>query len=173
MPRATTRSLLLLVEGVTVDAYCAGPTAFLTASVVAAPPSATLPFVSSAASSMASIETGGASTYVRRNVDFLERLLDRFDQRRRRRRRELDLLTEQSHLGACVVKRRGDPWFASIGGLNSGKLRSDLFFHTASPCVRDMSLRLVRRASLTRNETRGPEGTVVSRRASRLVPGVC
>ena len=62
MPRATTRSLLLLVEGVAVDAYCAGPTAFLTASVVAAPPSATLPFVSSAALSMASIETGGAST---------------------------------------------------------------------------------------------------------------
>ena len=43
--------------------YCAGPTtAFLTASVVAAPPSATLPFVSSAASSTTSSETGGAST---------------------------------------------------------------------------------------------------------------
>ena len=44
------------------SAYCAGPTAFLTASVVAAPPSATLPLVNSAASSMASIETSGAST---------------------------------------------------------------------------------------------------------------
>ena len=47
--------------------YCAGPTAALTASVVAAPPSATLPFVSSAAWSMASIETGGASTCVEIN----------------------------------------------------------------------------------------------------------
>ena len=48
--------------------YCAGPTtAFLTASSVAAPPSATLPLVNSAAWSMTSIETGGASTCVEIN----------------------------------------------------------------------------------------------------------
>ena len=42
--------------------YCAGPTAALTLSSTAAPASPTLPLVNSAAWSMASIETGGAST---------------------------------------------------------------------------------------------------------------
>ena len=147
MPRAAPCSLLLYTSRKkgAVDFYCAGPTAALTFVSTAAPPSATLPLVSSAAWSMTSIETGGAST------PSLPAASSTF--------------SAASTLAAAAAS-------STFVRLNSGKLRSDLFFHTASPCVRDMSLRLVRRASLTRNETRGPEGTVVSRRASRLVPGV-